>query len=79
MIIVYITSVKGSVTYFINEINTIPGSMSFYLWTPSGLSFDELIKKLVVLALKRSRERSTLLRTNSVNILALSSKSGSKS
>ena len=64
---------------FINEINTIPGSMSFYLWTPSGLSFDELIKKLVVLALKRSRERSTLLRTNSVNILALSSKSGSKS
>jgi D-alanine-D-alanine ligase len=64
---------------FVNEINTIPGSMSFYLWTPSNLGFDGLIAKLVQLALKRSRERSILLRTNPVNILALSSKAGSKS
>lgn len=64
---------------FVNEINTIPGSMSFYLWTASNLGFDELINKLVRLALKRSRERSTLLRTNPVNILAVSPKgSGAK-
>ncbi len=61
---------------FVNEINTIPGSLSFYLWTPSNLEFDELIDKLVRLALKRSRERAALLRTNPVNILALSSKKG---
>lgn len=64
---------------FVNEINTIPGSMAFYLWTPSNLEFAELIAKLVKLALKRSRERSALLRANPVNILALSSKgAGSK-
>ena len=61
---------------FVNEINTIPGSMAFYLWTPSNLAFAELIGKLVKLALKRSRERSALLRANPVNILALSSKGG---
>jgi D-alanine-D-alanine ligase len=63
---------------YVNEINTIPGSMSFYLWTPSNIGFDVLVDRLVQLALKRSRERSSLLRTNPVNILALSAKSGSK-
>jgi D-alanine-D-alanine ligase len=73
-----INRVSGEI--FVNEINTIPGSMSFYLWTPSGLGFDGLITKLIQLALKRSRERSALLRTNPVNILALSPKGkGSKS
>ena len=67
-----INRVSGEI--FVNEINTIPGSMSFYLWTPSDLSFDGLINKLVQLALKRSRDRSALLRTNPVNILALSAK-----
>lgn len=73
-----IDRVSGAI--LVNEINTIPGSMAFYLWTPSNLGFNELIDKLVRLALKRSRERSSLLRTNPVNILALSSKgTGTKS
>jgi len=72
-----IDRVSGEV--YVNEINTIPGSLSFYLWTPSNLSFDALIDKLVRLALKRSRERSTLLRSNPVNILSISAKSGAKS
>jgi D-alanine-D-alanine ligase len=41
---------------FVNEINTIPGSLSFYLWEASGLSFDKLMDELVRLALKRDRE-----------------------
>jgi D-alanine-D-alanine ligase len=61
---------------FVNEINTIPGSMAFYLWTPSNLGFDELIAKLVDLALKRARQRAALMRSNPVNILALSAKGG---
>lgn len=61
---------------FVNEINTIPGSMAFYLWSASNLEFDNLIDKLVRLALKRSRERSALLLSNPVNILALSAKDG---
>ena len=41
---------------FVNEINTIPGSLSFYLWEATGLSFAGLMDKLVALALKRRRQ-----------------------
>ncbi|MDR2859462.1 MAG: D-alanine--D-alanine ligase [Mediterranea sp.] len=44
---------------FVNEINTIPGSLSFYLWEVSGLPFDKLIDKLIGLSLKRDREIQT--------------------
>lgn len=42
---------------FVNEINTIPGSLSFYLWEASGIPFPELMHRLVQLALKRKREQ----------------------
>jgi D-alanine-D-alanine ligase len=41
---------------YVNEINTIPGSLSFYLWEASQLPFEALVDKLVLLALKRDRE-----------------------
>jgi D-alanine-D-alanine ligase len=41
----------------VNEINTLPGSLSFYLWEPSGLPFPALIDRLIELALERHRER----------------------
>ena len=43
---------------YVNEINTIPGSLSFYLWEASGIRFDQLMDQLVDLALKRKRESS---------------------
>ncbi len=42
---------------YVNEINTIPGSLSFYLWEATGISFDKLMERLVQLALKRKREQ----------------------
>ena len=41
---------------YVNEINTIPGSLSFYLWDGTGISFEEEMEKLVQLAIKRKRE-----------------------
>ena len=41
---------------YVNEINTIPGSLSFYLWEATGVKFDELMDRLVGIALKRHRE-----------------------
>ena len=41
---------------YVNEINTIPGSLSFYLWEATNLSFKELMDKLVKTALKKERE-----------------------
>ncbi|RYF02748.1 MAG: D-alanine--D-alanine ligase, partial [Deltaproteobacteria bacterium] len=47
---------------FINEINTIPGftpkSMFPKLWEAGGVSYAELIDKLVTLAIERHRERT---------------------
>jgi len=42
---------------YINEVNTIPGSLSFYLWEPLGLSYTALLDRMVSLALKRERQR----------------------
>jgi len=41
---------------YVNEINAIPGSLSFYLWEATNLSFSGLMDSLVKLALKRGRE-----------------------
>ncbi len=57
--------------FFFNEINTIPGSFSFYLWEPSGIPFDALINRLIDLALKRQRTKNRFIRTYDVNLLAL--------
>lgn len=56
---------------YVNEINTIPGSLSFYLWEATGLSFDALMDKLVELALKRNRDASTKTVSYDRNIFAL--------
>lgn len=42
---------------YVNEVNTIPGSLSFYLWEPLGIRYPALLDKMVSLALKRSREQ----------------------
>ena len=57
---------------FVNEINTIPGSLSFYLWEATGLSFDKLMDKLVQLALKRKREQGLKTVSYDQNIFSLS-------
>jgi len=43
-----------------NEINTIPGSLSFYLWQASGIKPAQLIDEMVKLALKREKETDKL-------------------
>lgn len=35
---------------YLNELNTMPGSLAFYLWQASGISSGELVDKLVKLA-----------------------------
>lgn len=56
---------------YVNEINTIPGSLSFYLWEATGLRFDQLMDKLVSLALKRKRDESTKTVSYDQNIFSL--------
>lgn len=61
---------------YVNEINTIPGSLSFYLWEATNKTFQELVSKLIDIALKAHREKNNLTLTYDSNIFDL--KSGSK-
>jgi D-alanine-D-alanine ligase len=56
---------------YVNEINTIPGSLSFYLWEATGISFAALMDKLVELALKRKRAIESKTFTYDQNIFSL--------
>lgn len=57
---------------YVNEINTIPGSLSFYLWEATGIKFPELMDRLVQLALRRKRESERKTFTYDHNIFAMS-------
>ena len=63
---------------FVNEINTIPGSLSFYLWEASGIKYPELLDKLISLAFKRNRQREKLSFEIETNILSQCGSFGAK-
>jgi D-alanine-D-alanine ligase len=58
----FVTKKKNKV--YLNEINTIPGftSISMYpkLWEASGISYSELLDRLIQLALERHRQKNAL-------------------
>lgn len=56
---------------YVNEINTIPGALSYYLWEATGKTFEKEIDELVDIALKRKREREKLVFSYDQNILAM--------
>ena len=41
--------------FVVNEINTIPGALSYYLWEPAGVSFTELLERLIDQAHSRAQ------------------------
>ncbi len=57
-------------TVYFNEINTIPGSLAFYLWEKTNKPFPQLVDELVQLALKAHEQESSLVRTFETNVLA---------
>lgn len=59
---------------YINEINTIPGSLAFYLWEPKGISFKELLDKAIRYAIKRKERRDKITYSTDVNILNMTGK-----
>jgi D-alanine-D-alanine ligase len=61
---------------YVNEINTIPGSLSFYLWEATGFPFAELMDMLINQALRRSREAE--LKTTSYDANIFNMGGGSK-
>ena len=42
---------------YVNEINTIPGSFSFYLWEPKGVDFSRLIDITIEESIKENDDK----------------------
>lgn len=63
---------------YVNEVNTIPGSLAFYLWKESGIEYRELLSRLIDLAFKRAREESAISYEIETNILKGYSFGGAK-
>lgn len=62
---------------YVNEINTIPGSLSFYLWEAAGKPFTKVIDEMINLALAKKRRAESLTFSYDTNILQMQS-AGSK-
>ena len=54
---------------YVNEPNTIPGSLSFYLWKASGKSYRTLLDDLVTVAIKDYKNRKKKVYSFDTNIL----------
>jgi D-alanine-D-alanine ligase len=43
--------------FWVNEVNSPPGSLAFYLWEKSGIPYRKLLDKLIEYALERAEDR----------------------
>ncbi len=55
---------------YVNELNTMPGSLAYYLWEPAGLPFDALVTELVRIAKDRHQAKAATQYTFEANLLA---------
>ena len=69
---------KDTNSIYVNEVNTIPGSLSFHLWKQTGIEYTDLLNKLIDLGLKRNREERNIIYSFESNILSECSTNGLK-
>ncbi len=55
---------------YINEINSIPGSLAFYLWEPKGIKYTELLDDIINIGIKDHKKRNSKTHSFDSNILA---------
>lgn len=61
---------------YVNEINTIPGSIAFYLWESCGILFTDLITKILELAELQQNQRSVNIYSYDIDLLNKMSSNG---
>jgi len=55
---------------YVNEPNTIPGSLSFYLWDKTDKNYTELLDEMITIAIKNYKVKSKKTITFDTNILS---------
>ena len=63
---------------FVNEPNTCPGSLSFYLWEATSKKYSELLDDMINLAIKNYKNKDNKIHTFTSNILSSSGIKGAK-
>jgi len=64
--------------YYFNEINTIPGSFSFYLWKENGIDFLKLLDELIKIAVKEHQKKNGRVQSYETNLLSQKAVKGMK-
>ena len=54
---------------YINEVNNIPGSLSFYLWEPIGKEYTELLDDMINIGIRDYKKRIAKTHSFETNIL----------
>ena len=54
---------------YLNELNIIPGSLSFYLWTPTGISYKDMLSQIIDLGIKKYQNKSKKSTSFESNVL----------
>ena len=54
---------------YINEINSIPGSLAFYLWEESGIKYKDLLDDMINNGIKNYKKRNKITYSFDSNIL----------
>lgn len=54
---------------YVNEINTLPGALSFYLWEASGISFDKLIDNLINISIEVFEDKNKNITSIDTDVL----------
>ncbi len=62
--------VDGNNKVYVNEINTLPGSIAFYLWDGKGYPFSKLINELINIAIKTHAEKNKNMYTFDANLFS---------
>ena len=60
---------KEQKKFYVNEPNTIPGSLAFYLWKEDGLKYRELLDEIINIAIREYKNKSKKVRSFNSNIL----------
>lgn len=61
---------------YVNEINTIPGSIAFYLWEGMGISFTDLVSRIIEFAETQQEQRKENIVSYDIDLLNKMGSSG---
>lgn len=63
---------------YANEINSIPGSLSFYLWNKTDKEYPQLLDEIINLGIREYKNKANKVRSFDTNILSTFARGGAK-